>query len=119
VELLRWFNRHRDELLVMGRRVRAQAARWTWSNYRSLVIERYRSWSEMVDFVAEVAPERSKCLGIEPLGLCYVSLRCEWGLEATYPNDASGATIRSTFTSHAAQPAVAVGRRNGGKWSRA
>jgi hypothetical protein len=65
----------------------------------------------MVDFVAEVAPERSKCLGIEPLGLCYVSLRWEWWLEATYPNDASGATIRSTFTSHAAQPAVAVGRK--------
>jgi alpha-maltose-1-phosphate synthase len=38
VELLRWFNRHRDELLVMGRQARAQAARCTWSNYRSSII---------------------------------------------------------------------------------
>jgi glycosyltransferase involved in cell wall biosynthesis len=38
VELLRWFDRHRDELPVMGREARAQAARCTWSNYRSLVI---------------------------------------------------------------------------------
>jgi starch synthase len=38
VELLRWFDRHRDELPAMGREARAQAARCTWSNYRSLVI---------------------------------------------------------------------------------
>jgi len=38
VELLRWFDRHRDQLPVMGRQARAQAARWTWSNYRNLVI---------------------------------------------------------------------------------
>ena len=38
VELLRWFDRHRDELPVMGRQARTQAARCTWSNYRSLVI---------------------------------------------------------------------------------
>jgi starch synthase len=38
VELLRWFDRHRDELPVMGRQARAEAARCTWSNYRSLVI---------------------------------------------------------------------------------
>ena len=38
VELLRWFDRHRDELPVMGRQARAQATRCTWSNYRSLVI---------------------------------------------------------------------------------
>jgi glycosyltransferase involved in cell wall biosynthesis len=37
VELLRWFDRHRDELSVMGIRARAQAERCTWSNYRSLV----------------------------------------------------------------------------------
>jgi starch synthase len=37
VELLRWFDRHRDKVPVMGREARAQAARWTWSNYRSLV----------------------------------------------------------------------------------
>jgi glycosyltransferase involved in cell wall biosynthesis len=37
VELLRWFERHRDQLPVMGRQAREQAARWTWSNYRSLV----------------------------------------------------------------------------------
>jgi glycosyltransferase involved in cell wall biosynthesis len=37
VELLRWFDRHRDELPAMGREARAQAARCTWSNYRSLV----------------------------------------------------------------------------------
>jgi starch synthase len=35
VELLRWFDRHRDELPFMGRQARAQAARFTWSNYRS------------------------------------------------------------------------------------
>ena len=38
VELLRWFDHHRDQLPVMGRQARAQAARWTWSNYRSLVL---------------------------------------------------------------------------------
>src|SRR5262249_39315347 len=38
VELLRWFDRHKDQLPVMGRQARAQAARWTWSNYRSLVV---------------------------------------------------------------------------------
>jgi glycosyltransferase involved in cell wall biosynthesis len=37
VELLRWFERHRDQLPAMGRQAREQAARWTWSNYRSLV----------------------------------------------------------------------------------
>jgi alpha-maltose-1-phosphate synthase len=37
VELLRWFGRHRDELPALGREARAQAARSTWSNYRSLV----------------------------------------------------------------------------------
>jgi glycosyltransferase involved in cell wall biosynthesis len=39
VELLRWFDVHRDEVPVMGRQARTQAARCTWSNYRSLVIE--------------------------------------------------------------------------------
>jgi alpha-maltose-1-phosphate synthase len=38
VELLRWCDRRRDELSLMGRHARSQAARWTWSNYRSLVI---------------------------------------------------------------------------------
>lgn len=38
VELLRWFDRYRDELPLMGRQARAQAARYTWRNYRSLVI---------------------------------------------------------------------------------
>ena len=38
VELLRWFDCHRDELPVMSRQARAQATRYTWSNYRSLVI---------------------------------------------------------------------------------
>jgi starch synthase len=37
VELLRWFDRHRDEIPAMGREARLQAARCTWSNYRSLV----------------------------------------------------------------------------------
>ena len=37
VELLRWFDRHRNELPAMGREARAQAARYTWSNYRSFV----------------------------------------------------------------------------------
>jgi glycosyltransferase involved in cell wall biosynthesis len=37
VELLRWFDRHRDELPVMGRQARAQATRHTWSNYRNLL----------------------------------------------------------------------------------
>jgi glycosyltransferase involved in cell wall biosynthesis len=39
VELLRWFDQHRDELPVMGRQARAEAARSTWSNYRKLVTE--------------------------------------------------------------------------------
>jgi glycosyltransferase involved in cell wall biosynthesis len=38
VELLRWFDRYRDELPTMGRQATAQAARYTWHNYRSLVI---------------------------------------------------------------------------------
>jgi starch synthase len=37
VELLRWFDRHRNELPAMGREARAQAACYTWSNYRSFV----------------------------------------------------------------------------------
>src|ERR1700730_777471 len=37
VELLRWFDLHRDELPAMGREARSQAERCTWSNYRSLV----------------------------------------------------------------------------------
>ena len=37
VELLRWFDHHRDKLSIMGQQAREQAARWTWSNYRSLV----------------------------------------------------------------------------------
>jgi alpha-maltose-1-phosphate synthase len=37
VELLRWFDRHRDKLLVMGQQARIQAARCTWSSYRSLL----------------------------------------------------------------------------------
>jgi glycosyltransferase involved in cell wall biosynthesis len=37
VELLRWFDRHRDELPVMGRQARMQAAHSTWSNYRSVL----------------------------------------------------------------------------------
>jgi glycosyltransferase involved in cell wall biosynthesis len=39
VELLRWFDCHRNELPVMGRQARAQAERWTWSKYRSLLVE--------------------------------------------------------------------------------
>jgi glycosyltransferase involved in cell wall biosynthesis len=39
VELLRWLDRHRDELPAMGREARAQAAGATWSNYRSLITE--------------------------------------------------------------------------------
>jgi glycosyltransferase involved in cell wall biosynthesis len=38
VEYLRWFDRHRDKLPMMGREARIQAARCTWSNYRSLVM---------------------------------------------------------------------------------
>jgi glycosyltransferase involved in cell wall biosynthesis len=37
VELLRWFDQHRNELPAMGREARAEAGRYTWSNYRSLV----------------------------------------------------------------------------------
>jgi len=39
VELLRWFDRHRDELPVMSQQARAQAERWTWGKYRALVKE--------------------------------------------------------------------------------
>jgi len=39
VELLRWFDGHRDELPVMSQQARAQAERWTWSKYRALVKE--------------------------------------------------------------------------------
>jgi len=38
VELLRWFDRHRDQVPVMGRQARTQAAHWTWSNYHRLVV---------------------------------------------------------------------------------
>jgi len=38
VQLLRWFDRHRDELPAMSRSARAQTERYTWSNYRSLVV---------------------------------------------------------------------------------
>jgi alpha-maltose-1-phosphate synthase len=37
VELLRWFDQHRDELPAMGQEARLQATRQTWSNYRALV----------------------------------------------------------------------------------
>jgi starch synthase len=37
VELLRWCDRHRDELPAMGREARSLAERCTWSNYRNLV----------------------------------------------------------------------------------
>src|SRR5262249_18661952 len=37
VDLLRWFDQHRDEVPAIGREARSQAARCTWSNYRSLV----------------------------------------------------------------------------------
>jgi glycosyltransferase involved in cell wall biosynthesis len=37
VELLRWFNSHRDKLPAMRREARSQAERCTWINYRSLV----------------------------------------------------------------------------------
>ena len=39
VELLRWFDRHRDQLSIMGRQARVQAMGCTWSNYRSLLTE--------------------------------------------------------------------------------
>lgn len=38
VDLLRWFDRHRDKLPIMGRHARAQATLCTWSNYRTSVI---------------------------------------------------------------------------------
>jgi hypothetical protein len=38
VQLLRWFDRHRDELPAMSRSARAQTERYTWSNYRSLIM---------------------------------------------------------------------------------
>jgi alpha-maltose-1-phosphate synthase len=37
VELLRWFDRHREQLPIMGRQARVQATGCTWSNYRSLL----------------------------------------------------------------------------------
>ena len=37
VELLRWFGQHRGEIQFMGKKARLQAARWTWSNYRTLI----------------------------------------------------------------------------------
>jgi glycosyltransferase involved in cell wall biosynthesis len=37
VELLTWFDRHRDEIPAMRREARSQAERCTWSKYRSLV----------------------------------------------------------------------------------
>ena len=37
VELLRWFDRNRDEIPAMGSEARSQAERCTWANYRSLV----------------------------------------------------------------------------------
>jgi glycosyltransferase involved in cell wall biosynthesis len=39
VELLRWFDRHRDDLPAMGRRATSQAARYTWGSYRHLVTQ--------------------------------------------------------------------------------
>jgi glycosyltransferase involved in cell wall biosynthesis len=39
VELLRWFDRHRDDLPAMGRKARLQAARYTWGSYRHLVTQ--------------------------------------------------------------------------------
>ena len=39
VDLLRWFDRNRDELPAMGREARSLAERCTWSKYRSLVTE--------------------------------------------------------------------------------
>jgi starch synthase len=38
VDLLRWFDHHRDALPVMSGHARAQAGRYTWSNYRSSLI---------------------------------------------------------------------------------
>ena len=37
IELLKWFDRHRDELPAMSRAARAEAERHSWSNYRALV----------------------------------------------------------------------------------
>jgi starch synthase len=37
IERLRWFDRHRDGLPAMSRAARAQAERYSWGNYRSLV----------------------------------------------------------------------------------
>jgi alpha-maltose-1-phosphate synthase len=39
VELLRWFDRNRDELPAMGSEARSQAEGCTWENYRSLVAD--------------------------------------------------------------------------------
>jgi glycosyltransferase involved in cell wall biosynthesis len=38
VQHLRWFDRYRDELPMMGREARIQVSRCTWSNYRSLLM---------------------------------------------------------------------------------
>jgi len=38
VELLRWFDRHRDQLSSMGRQTRVQDTGCTWDNYRRLLI---------------------------------------------------------------------------------
>jgi starch synthase len=37
VELLRWFDQHRDELPAMSKKAQVQAARSTWSNYRQSI----------------------------------------------------------------------------------
>ncbi len=39
VELLRWFDRHRDEIAAMGREARSRVACYTWANYRNLVTQ--------------------------------------------------------------------------------
>ena len=39
VELLRWFDRNRDEIPAMGSEARSQAERCTWANYRRLVAD--------------------------------------------------------------------------------
>jgi glycosyltransferase involved in cell wall biosynthesis len=37
VELLRWFDHHRDQVSIMGRQARVLATGCTWDNYRSLL----------------------------------------------------------------------------------
>jgi hypothetical protein len=75
VELLRWFDRYRDELPVMGRQARAQAARYTRRNYRSLVI---RAVSKLVmnkNFMAShsiAAMTRSSDMLITAAALPYI-----------------------------------------------